>query len=68
MANSVDPDEMPGSVSSHLGLHSLLRPVCQNAYGKYSKYLDTLLLVILLKFEQLSPVFSHSVDVLKITE
>ena len=28
MANSVDPDEMPHSAASHLGLHCLLRPVC----------------------------------------
>ena len=36
MANSVDPDEMPHSAASHLGLHCLLRPVCLNTYGKYS--------------------------------
>ena len=35
MANSVDPNEMPLSAASHLGLHCLLRPVCPNAYGKY---------------------------------
>ena len=34
MANSVDPDEMPHSVASHLGLHCLLRPVSLNTYGK----------------------------------
>ena len=33
MANSVDPDEMPPSVASHMGLHCLLRPVGPNAYG-----------------------------------
>ena len=38
MANSVDPDEMPYSVASHLGLHCLLRPVCPNTYGKYGTY------------------------------
>ena len=32
---TVDTDEMPRSVASHLGLHSLLRPVCPNTYGKY---------------------------------
>ena len=32
MANSVDPDQTPHSAASHLGLHCLLRPVCQNTY------------------------------------
>ena len=35
MANSVDPDETPHSVASHLGLYCLLRPVCPKTYGKY---------------------------------
>ena len=35
VANSVDPDEMPRSAASHLGLYCLLRPVCPNTYGKY---------------------------------
>ena len=35
MANSGDPDEMPHSAASHLGLHYLLRPVCLNTYDKY---------------------------------
>ena len=35
VANSVDPDEMPCSAASHLGLHCLLRPVCPNTYCKY---------------------------------
>ena len=34
MANSVEPDETPHSMASHLGLHCLLRPVCPNTYGK----------------------------------
>ena len=34
MANSVDPDETPRTVASHLGLHCLLRPVCLNTYSK----------------------------------
>ena len=38
VANSVDPDEMPHYVASHLGLHNLLRPVCPNTYGKYGIY------------------------------
>ena len=33
VANSVDPDETPHFVGSHLDLHSLLRPVCLNTYG-----------------------------------
>ena len=37
MANSVDLDEMPHFVASHLGLYCLLRPVCTNTYGKYGK-------------------------------
>ena len=35
MANSEDPDEMPHSAASHLGLQCLLWSVCQNTYGKY---------------------------------
>ena len=35
----VDPDEMPHSVASYLGLHCLLRPVCPNTYGKYCTYI-----------------------------
>ena len=38
VANSVDPDEMPHFVASHLGLHCLLMPVCPNTYGKYRRY------------------------------
>ena len=34
MANSVDPDEMPHSGASHLGVHYLLRPVSLNTYGE----------------------------------
>ena len=35
VTNSVDPDETPHFVASHLGLHCLLRPICPNTYGKY---------------------------------
>ena len=35
VANSIDPDEMPHSAASHLGLHCLLRPVCPNTHCKY---------------------------------
>ena len=35
VANGVDPDEMPHSAVSYLGLHCLPRPVCLNTYGKY---------------------------------
>ena len=35
LANSVDPDEMPHSVVSDLGLHCLLRPVYPNSYIYY---------------------------------
>ena len=35
MSDSVDPDETPCSVASHLGLHCLLRLVCPYTYGKY---------------------------------
>ena len=45
MANSVDPDEMPRSAASHLGLYCLLRPVCPNIYGKYGTF--TLMLSML---------------------
>ena len=37
MANSIDPDEMPHSVTSHLGLHCLHRPVYLNIKDKYGK-------------------------------
>ena len=33
--NSVDPDETPHSVASHLGQHCLLKPVCPNTYDEY---------------------------------
>ena len=36
MANSVDPDQMPHSVASDLGLHCLQRPICPNTLGYYS--------------------------------
>ena len=35
MANSVDPDQMPHSVASDLGLHCLQKPICSNTYGYY---------------------------------
>ena len=35
MANSVDPDQMPHSVASDLGLHCLQRPFCPNTYSYY---------------------------------
>ena len=39
MANSVDPDQMPHSAASDLGVHCLLRPVCSNTYeGKCSRF------------------------------
>ena len=57
MANSVDPDETLRSAASHLGLYCLLRPVCPNTYGKYGiypKYWDTILNILVLKFEKKS--------------
>ena len=42
MANSVDPDQMPHSVASDLGLHCLLRPVCPNTKDKYNSFLGSL--------------------------
>ena len=33
--NSVDPDQMPYSAASDLGLHCLQRPNCPNTYGYY---------------------------------
>ena len=38
VVNNVDPDQMPHFVASDLGLHCLLRPVCQFTYGEYSKH------------------------------
>ena len=38
MANNVDPDQMPHSVASDLGLHCLLRPVCPNIYGYHGNF------------------------------
>ena len=34
-ANSVDPDQMPCSVVSDLGIHCLQRPICPNTKGYY---------------------------------
>ena len=28
-------------MASHLGLHYVLRPVCPNTYGKYSRFMQT---------------------------
>ena len=40
MANSVDPDQMPRSAASDLGLHCLLRPVCLSEFlGEVRYYL-----------------------------
>ena len=38
LANSVDSDEMPRSVASHLSLHCLLRPVCPNISLRLMRY------------------------------
>ena len=38
MANSEDPDKMPLSGISDLGLHCLFSPVCPNTYGKYGTH------------------------------
>ena len=35
MANSVDPDQMPQSAASDVGLHRLQRPICPNTEGYY---------------------------------
>ena len=35
MNNCVDPDQMPRTAASDLGLHSLFRLVCPNAKGYY---------------------------------
>ena len=51
VANSVDPDEMPHSAVSHLGLYCLLRPVCPNTYGKYG---SINMIIILFNFIQTS--------------
>ena len=37
MANSVDPDQRLCSRASGLGLHCLIRPVCPNTKGYYSR-------------------------------
>ena len=34
-ANSVDPDQMPHSVASDLGLHCLQKPICPSTYSYY---------------------------------
>ena len=33
LANSVDPDQMPHSVASDLGLHCLPKPICPSIWG-----------------------------------
>ena len=45
--NSVDPDQMPHSVASDLGLHCLLRSVCPTTKDKYGD-LDSLLILLFL--------------------
>ena len=35
MENSLDPNYMPHSVASDLGLHCLLKSLCPNTWGKY---------------------------------
>ena len=37
ISDSVDPDQLPHSVASDLGLHCLLRLVCPNTWEKYDK-------------------------------
>ena len=39
MANSVDPDQMPHSAASNLGLHCLQRPICPDTKCYYGIYL-----------------------------
>ena len=36
VTNRVDPDQMPHSVASDLGLHCLFMHVCLNTWGKYN--------------------------------
>ena len=38
MASSADPDQMPRSAASDLGLHCLFRPNCPITWGKYAIY------------------------------
>ena len=40
MANSVDPDQMPHSAASDLGLHYLHRPISPNTSGYYGTHSD----------------------------
>ena len=42
MANSVDPDQMPHSAASDLGLHCLQRPVCVLILRVIMVYLEEL--------------------------
>ena len=61
IASSVDPDETPHSAASHLGLHSLLRPVYPNTHSKYSILLlphEVSFLIYCLIIKQTSPFFS----------
>ena len=39
MAGSIDPDQMPSSAASDLGLHCLQRPICPNTKGYYNRCL-----------------------------
>ena len=47
MASSVDPDETPHSVASHLGLHCLLRLNCPNTYGVSDILLTRIITLVL---------------------
>ena len=39
MAKSVDPDQMPNSAASDLGLCCLQWPICPNTLGYYSMFM-----------------------------
>ena len=39
VANTIDPDQLPHSAASDLGLCWLLRPVCLNTSGKYNTFI-----------------------------
>ena len=42
MANSIDPDQLPHSVVSDLGLHCLLRTVCLSSQGYYGSVFSSI--------------------------
>ena len=62
MANSVDPDQMPHSVASDLGLHCLPRPICPDTWGYYGMW-DRISIYILSSCQMISCQEVHDISI-----